>query len=364
MVDPDFPFFPAPRVPILLSPEFLATHCFRPVRKRSLLGGAREVRLAFQPAPGRTLGDVKGTIWLDERSSELRRVEFEFVNIPEESLRLDEPRGRLEFGRQPNGTWYVREWEMRRLMMRPDPKTWNPRTKFYHGVVRYLHRTRGSAVPAGSGGGHAAALLRGVFVDSTAGEGLAGAVVRVPGAEPAMTDSLGRFDVRIADMPDDSMDVVVLVEHPRLELLGLTRVEQTVTLRAGATTDIGIAIPGIASLLAVYCPIDGSSAVDDRGRLMLGMLIGRATRPDGSPLAAVSRVVAEWASDEKLGQSTAARIERRAIVPRVDGRFRLCPLPIGRTIRLHVENGAAAGPVTEIILPANGVGQIEISGTP
>ncbi|HEU4628447.1 MAG TPA: carboxypeptidase-like regulatory domain-containing protein [Gemmatimonadaceae bacterium] len=341
-----------PDVPILLSSEFLATHCFRPVRRDRLLG-EDAIGLAFEPVPGRTLPEVTGTIWLDAATSELRTVEFSFVNLPAAVQELGDAGGRLDFARQPSGAWYVQHWEIER-----------------HGLLdarggSFVHRTTGEAVPVGAPRvARAPAVLRGVVIDSTVREGLAGAVVHVPGVPPVRTDSLGRFAVMVPGLPAESLDVVVRVEHPRLALLGLAGAEQTVRLRAGASTGLVLATPSVPTLLGALCPMDGQSARDEGGALRLGMLVGRATGADGGPLPDGARLVAEWPSDEGRGEGVAARTQQRALPIPQDGRFRLCPLPVGRPLRLHVEADGVAGPVTELVLSAFGIGRIELTGAP
>src|SRR5689334_1884653 len=59
----------APDETSLLSQDFAETHCFGVVRDTKRKD---QVGLSFEPQPGRKASDVKGTLWLDEQSSELR----------------------------------------------------------------------------------------------------------------------------------------------------------------------------------------------------------------------------------------------------------------------------------------------------
>ena len=118
----------------------------------------------------------------------------------------------------------------------------------------------------------------------------------------------------------------------------------------------------VAGLLSFYCPLEGRAVRDAHGALRLGMVVGRATRPDGSPLPAGSRLVAEWPSDERLGQATASRTEQRALDLPADGRFRLRCVPVGRALQLRVEVEGRPGEPTELIIPALGLGQIDLVG--
>ena len=95
-----------PDAEVLLSDIFLRTHCFETRTEKGLVG------LAFTPARGRNLPDVKGTLWVDRDNAELRYLEFTYTRIPE---RLNAPKagGRVEFMRVPNGAWIVRDWVIR-----------------------------------------------------------------------------------------------------------------------------------------------------------------------------------------------------------------------------------------------------------
>ena len=67
----------APDLAMLLSAGFVADHCFRissDARRPTLVG------IAFEPTPNRrSVAEVRGTLWLDRLSSELRRLEFSYV---------------------------------------------------------------------------------------------------------------------------------------------------------------------------------------------------------------------------------------------------------------------------------------------
>jgi len=93
---------------VLLSDGFAATHCFRSVRHRNRPG---QIGVAFEPAPKRKRSDIQGVLWLDEASSELREIRFQFVNAG--ILSRFEPGGFTRFHRMPSGAWIVSEWQLR-----------------------------------------------------------------------------------------------------------------------------------------------------------------------------------------------------------------------------------------------------------
>jgi hypothetical protein len=99
-----------PGLDMLLSSAFVDDHCFRLTTDRkqpSLLG------IAFEPTPERKKGvaELRGTLWVDRASSELRRMEFRYVNVPPEV----EPQagGQVEFIRMRDGTWAIASWNIR-----------------------------------------------------------------------------------------------------------------------------------------------------------------------------------------------------------------------------------------------------------
>lgn len=93
---------------VLLSESFIATHCFRLTRDKGRPG---QVGMTFEPISGRSRADVKGVLWLDEKASELRDIEFSFVNAG--LLSRFNASGFTKFRRLPSGAWIVEEWKLR-----------------------------------------------------------------------------------------------------------------------------------------------------------------------------------------------------------------------------------------------------------
>ncbi|NIQ25989.1 MAG: hypothetical protein GTN88_05475, partial [Gammaproteobacteria bacterium] len=104
----------APDAEVLLSDSFLDTHCFALEPARDERPGL--VGLAFRPVRGRGVTDVEGVLWLDERSAELRYLEFRYAGL-RFPAHMDVARsgfgGRLDFERLPTGAWIIRRWRIR-----------------------------------------------------------------------------------------------------------------------------------------------------------------------------------------------------------------------------------------------------------
>jgi len=101
---------------VLLSEGFASTHCFRLVRDRER---PTQIGVSFQPVPRREVPDISGVIWVDQVTSELREINFHFVNAAE--LSRFNAGGYTRFLRVPSGAWIVAEWKLTapKLMLRP-----------------------------------------------------------------------------------------------------------------------------------------------------------------------------------------------------------------------------------------------------
>ncbi len=99
-----------PDARVLLSDTFQEAHCFRAIKGRDGLVG-----LAFEPLEARSEADIRGTLWLDAASSELRHIEFEYTGLPgTERLGIGpEASGLIAYDRLDNGGWIVRMWRLR-----------------------------------------------------------------------------------------------------------------------------------------------------------------------------------------------------------------------------------------------------------
>lgn len=101
--------FYGPDARVLLSDHFLDTHCLFVQTE----GGERgHVGVGFEPVAGRAPVDIRGTLWLDARTGELRFVEYEYTGLPGGSPMFPSG-GRIEFQRQRSGAWVVSRWHIR-----------------------------------------------------------------------------------------------------------------------------------------------------------------------------------------------------------------------------------------------------------
>ena len=99
--------FYGPDETVLLSDPFAATHCFRLVRERER---PAQIGVSFEPIPSRKIADIKGVLWVDQKTSELREISFRFVNAG--PMSRYEAGGFTRFRRAPSGAWIVDEWKL------------------------------------------------------------------------------------------------------------------------------------------------------------------------------------------------------------------------------------------------------------
>ncbi len=350
--------FHAPDATVLLSPAFANTHCFQALRGT----GAEEglVGVAFEPADPRGLPDVRGTLWMDGGSAELRHVDFEFVNVPApddtgtaEMPRGGTPRGRAEFARTASGAWIVRRWHIRMPVL----TRWRSNVgstasagsstnrRATYGLAG-LHERAGEAVPLGeSAEDRPAAVVAGVAFDSVAGRPLVDAEVTVGGSNRARTDSAGRFRVPVW-MPGE---YEVRVRHPLLVAAGLGTVGATLPLVAGDSLTLAVGVPSASVLRASRC----GGAADPQAALLAGTV-----RDAAGATAGDARVLLRLPADAVVQPGVRVRITPggQIVEAAVDeqGAFRFCRLPPDARGTLTVVRGERAAPPVEVAMPASG----------
>ncbi|HSJ23259.1 MAG TPA: carboxypeptidase-like regulatory domain-containing protein [Longimicrobiales bacterium] len=130
-----------PDAEVLLSDDFLDTHCIRVERRGADRPGV--IGIGFEPARGPDAPGIQGVLWLDEVSGELQYLTYDYTGL--DSPRIAPAGGRIEFSRLDGGGWIVEQWWIR--MQRRAPDRNNPRrwvTQGYlemGGVVSDVRRT-------------------------------------------------------------------------------------------------------------------------------------------------------------------------------------------------------------------------------
>ena len=100
----------APDADVLLSSSFARDHCFGVAEGRGDRAGL--TGMSFEPVAGREPPDVRGTLWLDARTFELKLVEFRYSRLPVATGNRNIG-GEVHFARLPTGAWIVERWFIR-----------------------------------------------------------------------------------------------------------------------------------------------------------------------------------------------------------------------------------------------------------
>lgn len=142
------PTWLGPDPDVLLSDAFFAGHCFQTVPPAAGLP-AEWVGLSFEPAFESTLTDVRGTLWLDRSSGELRRIDYRYTLLPKWAKGRDAG-GTLNLARLNDGGWVVQQWLMRvpipKVERTADTRTAGNRKVWKERAVFYGYRESGGRV--------------------------------------------------------------------------------------------------------------------------------------------------------------------------------------------------------------------------
>jgi len=103
----------APTPDVLFDAGFTGAHCFSLVRDQVAHPG--QTGVAFAPSRAPTATEVRGTLWVDDASLELRAVEWEYTDVSGDGIG-----GAMDLGRVSPARWSVQRWRTRvpRLQLR------------------------------------------------------------------------------------------------------------------------------------------------------------------------------------------------------------------------------------------------------
>jgi hypothetical protein len=323
----------APGIDALLSPSFAGDHCFR-ISKDSKR--AELIGLTFEPTPDRRrTAEISGTLWVDRASSQLRRLEFRFVNVPLEQSEMAD--GALHFVRMRDGTWAISEWDIR---MPAFTSVVVPG----HGAERQLAEIQvaGGQLALAKRGRDTlwtqpTVELSGVIRDSLSGAGVAGGRIALVGTDlSTQTDDKGRFS--LSGMLPGTYEAEI--RTPSLDSLAATHRASFEFVDPNTHPDWRV--PNAQQLMATVC----GSALRDGGR---GIVVGRAKlRGDTAAMNNLS-IVAEW--QPVGGSDSLATVRQAKVQGGADGSFRLCGVPTNTAVKLRaVADGAETADETSVRL--------------
>jgi hypothetical protein len=329
--------FYAPGIDVLLSKEFVEDHCFRLARSEnvSLLG------ISFEPNPERKkVAEIKGVMWLDRATSELRTVDFGYVNPPR--ARLDEGVGGMTFVRLKDGRWAISQWNIRMPVL----------------LVGYSSGDEARVAEYRVAGGELSLVLRGgdtlfkrppvvlggVLTDSLTGAAVAQARIALAGTTLNTTSDLtGRFVIGDV-LPGD-----YTIEVRTASLDSVTAVSQTAVSITGSITDLRLRIPTGQQIAGSLC---GSARLEAPG-----IVLGTVSLRGDTLIPAGVKITAEWQQPfiKVEGGNTVMGKRSKWAEARADdrGRYRVCGVPVNFKFTMRAESDSASA-VDTVTIPAGG----------
>jgi hypothetical protein len=267
----------APDADVLLSDTFLADHCFKIEAPTDTHLG--EIGLAFQPIPERKKPDVKGILWMDAKTAELKTLEFTYTWLPYEH-RTGDFGGTVSFFHMPGGRWIVRSWRIRM------PEFGTRRSDGVQVVSRYatpqLARIseEGGAVPLDVLLNQSGRVM-GTVIDSATNKPVAGITVALEGtSDSSMTAMDGTFELPFVQPGS----YTIVLRHPALDSLGIQHLARTLEVGAGSATTVNLRLPTNDEIATRMC----NAPVDFNSRSIIRFII--ADHATGAPLAKVPAV--------------------------------------------------------------------------
>ncbi len=332
--------YAAPGLDALVSDAFLDDHCF------SLAAGSDdEFRIAFEPARDRNrLPEISGTVSVNRATTELRRIEYRYVNLP--SVQMTQAGGDVAFVRLRDGGWVIPYWNVRM-----------PVLGMFRGVGRERElrvsrvKMEGGELVAALRGqdtlwAHPPLVLSGRVLDSLSGSPVEGARVSVSGSKlQGETARDGSF--RIAGL---------LPGRFGLEVRGPGRVYAGMAVAIPVTfTDsaahVDLRIPTATQVAGAVCQLEWLVTPVSGGALLTGHVDASLLPATHEPV----KVVAEWT--EKHGYITPGGISfeyepmSSETLADAAGEFRICFVPLETAIRVHATAGDIRALSAPILIP-------------
>ena len=348
--------FYAPDLDVLLSPYFTEDHCFH--LAATAPPDSDLVGLDFEPAARSRHVEIRGTLWLDRVSKELRRLRFAFVNLPD--LGSDTlVGGNLDFARLTTGAWILPSWSIRM----PTPVRNGMLESFSSGfgpgtTIRRRGRWRISTDFIRVVGGDVRVVRRGdaddvlwrrptggaritAFVATDTGPAAAlGAFIRLAGSPYG-----GHADVQGRVRFEQVVPGVYLFEAttPLHDVVEAPAERAVVTVRAGELVDALVRLKPLVKAAAEVC---GVSQLDRNS----GVLAGRVLHGD-DPVGRV-RVSLQWVGGDPTMET------------REDGYFRFCNVPVGTLILVRASHEKLMVTTTVTLAPNEIVHPLELKLQP
>lgn len=336
-----------PDADVLLSETFVRDHCFREVRNRRERRGMVGIR--FEPVSGRSTADIVGTMWLDERSSELRFVEFGYRPVPAGTDSTTSG-GEVHFARLPSGAWIIRKWFIRLpVVARPTaPVSSRPSSApwvLVRPVTLQLREEGGDVSAEALVLQNSTVSVRGMVRDSS-DRPLAGAQVRVAGTRYTTVSSpTGSFT--LDSIPFGSW--TILAESEGYDALGLVAAESVIELNE--RSDSRVTLRAINNRLMYQRVCAGDAA-----RYGYGAIRVTVRTAVGDSIVQRLPVALSWMAKRNRSMGIEAGPQTRELLTDSNGRLSMCGLDSGLEIYVVVARpGGGSEPAQLLKVPDRGV---------
>ncbi len=350
----------APDVEALTSAEFLATHCLR-LRQDRLSEDI--IGVEFAPGERVTRADIRGVLWIDRLSQELRAIEYTYAAVPlavADSL----AGGVVEFAPLDGGGWMPSRWmvrspipersfvdavayrgeDLRRAglpvaVRNVDPPLRATRMQMTGADVQRVRRVVGRDSTIIWTRTTATLEVTAEFTQNNVTMPAMRANVRLSGSDRrGEADVLGR--VTFAELPDG--EYLVEAVTPTESALHLMPDRTPVTVRAGELRKMQVPV------LAPAAAVERACGPAMRG----GVISGRVSR-DGR--ASSNATVSAWRRNIAAGDAAAgdaAELESLGtITADSTGRFLLCGVPRGVELTIIARGTDKSMTIDELTLP-------------
>lgn len=330
----------APDDAVLLDSSFAETHCLHVVPGER--GHAEDIGIGFDPVNERgrdTLVDVRGVLWIDSARHELRSLEFQYTGL-EQPARTSG--GDIEFEVMPNGAPMITRWFIRSAVLAveapitPAIVQRRPPDRRDRTDVRVLSwREEGGAVatakwPDGRSWRGTLRTIAGKLVGEL-GRPIGGARVWLWNApDTVTTDSTGAYAFTTV-LPGVYL---VYAADSSLARVNVPQGRRVVDVRDNDHRDAAVLVVPRRYAVAARCK--GQKLAPESG-----VLLGRVVDLSGEPVAATS-IEVRWTS---LTANAGRQRSDRSLTADDDGRFAVCGVPLGATVRLRA---AGDGQATDV----------------
>lgn len=335
--------FHGPDVGVLVSDEFAEDHCFRIAASSD----SSRIGVAFEPIPQRARRpEIQGTIWMDRATSELRDMQWQYVNVAR-NVDDTETTGRMDFVRLANGGWVISRWAIRMPLVEMSLATRDATVQF-----RGIKIVGGELVSAMSLRGDTLfssppVRLRGVAFDSLSGKPMSTALIGIAGsARTTLTDSTGHFEFTM--VPPGAYRLVA--QHEALEAIGITS-QTTMAVATSSDDVVNIAVPSFGTIWRLAC----ESAPPARDTALMYGTVRGLGRP--RPIAGAA-VIATWVDVVVSGKRNFST-KRWHLDDHTDstGSYVLCGVPTETGLRMRAVADSGESGLIDILPLGNSLVQ-------